>query len=145
MGEPGKCYGCGRPSERITCGDCWASELDEGAAAVDTKQERLEKLRRSDLYCDDCHCIRHPDGPCRECDHAEPSPPSTSDFVRLEIVVGELSERTVISRAFYEKLTDSIAAQPFSLARLFEIGAVSAGAAFKLKAGKKATKKRARR
>jgi hypothetical protein len=46
------------------------------------------------------------------------------------IQIGELREQALFSDDFYDRLLTFIAAHPHSLARLFEIGAVSAMAAF---------------
>jgi hypothetical protein len=43
--------------------------------------------------------------------------------VTFDISVGEFSERTILTVAFYEELVALMAAKPYSLGRLFEIGA----------------------
>jgi hypothetical protein len=49
---------------------------------------------------------------------------------RVVIEIGELREQALFSEDFYDRLLKFITAHPHSLARLFEIGAVSAMAAF---------------
>lgn len=55
---------------------------------------------------------------------------ATSKGVTFDITIGAMVERTVISRELYERLGTFLAAQPHSLARLFEIGCVAVMAAF---------------
>lgn len=50
--------------------------------------------------------------------------------VTFDISIGELSERTVFSDEFYDRLLAFIAAHPHSLGRVFEVGATALMAAF---------------
>lgn len=50
--------------------------------------------------------------------------------VKFDITIGEIVERTTMSRDVYDRLCAFVAAHPHTLARLFEIGCVAAMAAF---------------